>query len=296
MKCMVVIVALFIFMKICTSESMAASMMLQSAQSNLGMDQELSIQASLTIQTADSTNYYLRAMFFKDGTSSYCGYTWNGSEWFKGPYSSNEGWKKLQKITITNNSWNGELKAKIDPEDSGCKESGVYKLKIQRYNENSGSSTVDEQNEIVLNITVPTQTPTPQPTSKPTPTAKPTPTTKPAATIKPTSVSKIQNSSVQTDNLKSMPTVADLVFREEDEADVLGEATTAGDINNMLKIATGAAYEKSKLGPSVTKKNDDAKGLKSTRKSIMFGVGGILLLFSSCGILVMRKFQDSGEK
>ena len=295
MKSMVVIVVLFIFMQMHTSELMAASMTLQSTQSELGLDQELLIQLSLSIQSSDSTNYYLRGMFFKDGASSYCGYTWSGSEWYKGPYSSNEGWKKLQKITIANNSWSGELKAKIDPEDSGCKESGAYKFKIQRYNENSGSSTVDEQNEITFNITIPTQTPTPLPTSKPTPTSKPIPTTKPTTTIKPTAVSKTQNNQIQTDNLKSIPTVVDLVFNEELDGDVLGEATMAGDMNNMLKVATETANTRHSPEPTITK-SENIKGLKNIGKSITFGIGGVLLLFSSCGILVMRKLQNSREE
>lgn len=296
MKCIVAIIVVFIFMKMYTRELMAASMTLQSSQTDLSIDQELLVQVSLSIQSADSTNYYLRGMFYKEGVSGYCGYTWNGSDWYRGPYSSGEGWKKLQKITVASESWNGELKVKIDPEDSACQNSGTYKLKVQRYNENSGSSTVDQQNEITINVIVPTQTPTPLPTSKPTPTLKPTPTSKPTATTKPAVISKVPSAQqILNESIKSTPVDGIESSSEVEEGVVLGEDMKNEDINSMLQIATASSNVESILKVSVTESKNQ-KGMQGVKKSLTFGFGGVLLLFSSCGILVMRKLQNSREE
>ena len=43
------------------------------------IEQELTVPLELKIKSGDGTVYYLRGAFYKEGTSQYCGYTWNGS-------------------------------------------------------------------------------------------------------------------------------------------------------------------------------------------------------------------------
>ncbi|MGA2911174.1 MAG: hypothetical protein ABSE17_00845 [Candidatus Levyibacteriota bacterium] len=139
-----------------------------------------------SISAANGTVYYLRGVFYQTA-GSYCGYTWNGNNWYNGPYSVNNGWQQLLAVTVNQSSWSGQLKAKIDPSDGNCQNSGNYYFKVQRYTV-GGSSNFDDQNSLSVNISIPTPTPTPAPTDTPTPMPTQTPTPKPIAapTSKPT--------------------------------------------------------------------------------------------------------------
>jgi hypothetical protein len=153
-------------------------------------NQEYQIQVSLNIDSSDGTKYYMRGAFYKQGTTNYCGYTWNGVSWYNGPYTVSDGWKNLPNITISSSSATLSIKSKLDTNDNGCKESGTYNFKIMRYTE-SGSGTFDSQNEqtITVSLPQPTATTTPVPTNTPqptnTPTQGPTNTPAPTATVTP---------------------------------------------------------------------------------------------------------------
>lgn len=157
-----------------TSNIFAASIELSepniSAVTNV--DQEYQVKVKLSINSPDGTVYFLRGVFYKADTRNYCGYTWNGSSWFNGPFTSNEGWKNLPSVSISSDSAEAELKTKIDSADSGCKDSGDYKFKVERFT-GKGSGTFDSQNELTLNFNFPTLTAVPTPVS-PSATAKPT--------------------------------------------------------------------------------------------------------------------------
>lgn len=145
---------------------------------------EVEMDVLINIDVTDGTKYFLRGVFFRENSSNYCGYTWNGSNWFSGPYSSNDGWKNFPSIQIASNTAQMKLKAKLNSDDSGCKETGTYNFKVQRFTE-SGSGNFDTQNQLTLNVSLPTQTPTPSPSSTPEPTQKPSSTPNPT-TQKPT--------------------------------------------------------------------------------------------------------------
>lgn len=166
----------------------AASITLQSNQNFLqAPDEEYEVNVSLSINQVDGTVYYLRGVFYKPGTIKYCGFTWNGSSWFNGPYSGDEGWKNLLPVTIQSDSWSGKIKARIDPGDNDCKNSDTYNFKVRRYNQVSGSSTFDDQQELAVTVsfTVPSPSPTPTPTATPTPPPSPTPTLSPTPAFYP---------------------------------------------------------------------------------------------------------------
>ncbi len=179
-----------------TKAVFAASIDISSGPSRLlSSNEEYSVNVVLSINTPDGTPYYLRGVFFKPGDNNYCGYTWNGNFYFKGPISANEGWKNFLKTTVQSSTWSGQLKAKIDPEDSGCQSSGNYYFKIQRFTEN-GSGSFDKQTEQSVELIIPLPTPTVIPTSSSTPSPRPKPTVTPivASTPLPTKSSSPQNS------------------------------------------------------------------------------------------------------
>lgn len=147
-------------------------------------NQEYQVKVDLSINATDGTVYYLRGVFYKQGTNNYCGYTWNGSSWFNGPYSTNEGWKNFLQVTISPSSASTILKAKLDTNDSGCQNSGNYNFKVQRFTQ-GGSATFDSQSEQSLIVNIPTPTPTVTPIPTAVPTSVPTHTSASTATPKP---------------------------------------------------------------------------------------------------------------
>lgn len=145
-------------------------------------NQEYQVNADLSINAGDGTVYYLRGVFYKMGSSNYCGYTWNGNFWFNGPFTSNDGWKNLLPAVVSSSSAQVVIRSKLDPVDSGCSQNGDYKFKIQRYTQ-AGSGSFDDQNEQAVSINIPSPTPTQMPI--PSSTLKPQPTDSPSSTPTP---------------------------------------------------------------------------------------------------------------
>lgn len=183
--------------------------------------QEFSVNAKIDINTEDGTRYFLRGVFFKEGTSAYCGLTWNGSAWFSGPYSKNEGWKSFFPVTVSSGSAVGSLRVKLDPGDADCLESGSYNFKIERFTQN-GSSTFDSQNSLRVEVLLPTVTVSPVPTLIPSPTVKQQSAKSISPSKIPTSVIINSPTSVKI-NIK--PTAVPVTIRDLSvkEASVLGE-------------------------------------------------------------------------
>ena len=132
-------------------------------------EQGYELDVNLKINTANDTKYYLRGVFYKSGTTKYCGLTWNGSSWYNGPFSAGDGWKNLPTVTISSDSAELRLKAKLDKDDNDCNTSGEYNFKVQRYTQ-KGNSVLDQQNEQKIIAELPKLTPSEKPTVKITPT------------------------------------------------------------------------------------------------------------------------------
>ncbi len=248
---------------------LAASFSLQSNQSAIGTGDEYTVNATLSISASDGTQYFLRGVFYQPGTSNYCGYTYNGSSYYNGPYTTNNGWQNVLPITVQNSSWSGTLKAKIDSSDSGCQSSGTYNFKIQRFT-TSGSGTFDNQNEQTISVIIPTPTPTNSPTSIPAATSTPVPTTK--ITSSPT---PIKSGPTPKPTLTPFPTVLSAsTSSQTDDSGLSTENTPTGE-----GLVAGISDERKPLGGF----NPFAIAL------IVIGVGIIL----TCGILFFREWKKS---
>lgn len=251
----------------------AASLSLQTDTQSLNQDSELSVNVSLSINSPDNTSYYLRGVFYKDGTSNYCGLTWNGDSWFAGPYSSNNGWKQFLPISILGASWSGTLKAKIDSTDTGCQSSGAYKFKIQRFT-GSGSGTYDSQNELTLNIFMPSPTSAPTPTTKPTSTTTPTKT---SATLTPLSNS---NAKISTPTLAQITTSVtsglSATSTQKKTQKIVGEVLAVDTSANATTIVSAKASGKNNSGFPFW---------------LIFVVLGLVILASGCGILLYQEWK-----
>lgn len=278
MRLFLAIFFLFIFCMVFPSAVFAASISLQSDTQALNQYSELSVNAFLSINSQDNTQYYLRGVFYREGTTNYCGVTWNGSSWFSGPYSTNEGWKNFLPISIFNASWSGTLKAKIDTADNGCKDSGSYRFKIQRFT-GSGSGVYDPQNELVLVVSVPTPTftPTPTPTSSPTPTNKPTSTPVPTKTPTPTPTVKASSPTI---TQKVQETLAFSITPKKDKKQVGGKVLAADTGSNSIDPT-----------PSETP-SDKKSGFPFW---LVFVVAGLGILAIPCAILLFQYYKKQKE-
>lgn len=258
------------------SPAFAATIQLTSSQTQLNFDEEFTVNVSLAIST--SSTYYLRGMFHKPGISKYCGFTWNGSSWYNGPYTPS-GLLNLLPATPSGGTWAGELKARIDTGDSGCKDSGIYKFKVLRYT-TGGSSSDDGQTEVSLNVFIPTPTATPVPTS--TPTKIPTPTRTPnlARRASPTKVPTLP-AHINISTAKPLKISSALAKIREKIAisGVLGESTQSA----TPKRLTPTGYEKNAtVSPSFI--------ASATGFNTFIGIGGLLLVAAG-GTLAFQFFK-----
>ena len=271
----------------------AATISHSTNKSEVGINEDIELETNLTIQAGDGNEYFLRGVIYKPGSNNYCGFTWNGTGWFSGPYSTQEQWKNFQKISITNNSWNGKVKIKIDQEDKGCKDSGAYKVKIQRFTL-SGAGTFDDQNETSLYITVPTSTPTITPTQANTPTPK--------ITKAPTQTPTLKTSATTNKNTTETVVLKSTMSDEENIAktkEILGsknvyENKTKSTVTpkNLKVLKSSTTSTRAPKEPSI--EEDKTTGDK-TKSSTFIYIGGFCLIMS-CGILLYQTYRNRNEQ
>lgn len=144
-------------------------------------EQEYQATVNLSINASDGTKYYLGGVFSEQGSTNYCGKTWNQE---KSAWTIYTDEANLPAVTIASSSASLTLKTRLDTDDSGCQSAGTYVFKVRRYTE-GGSASFDEQNEQTVTVALPTMTPTPTKAPSPVPTEKPTPTATTAPTVKP---------------------------------------------------------------------------------------------------------------
>jgi hypothetical protein len=244
------------------------------SNSNYQVGDEVQIHASIDINTSDGTVYYLRGVFYKSGTSNYCGYTWNGSAFYNSPISDG---KNFLKVTVNNNKWEGDLKAKIDSQNSDCNASGEYKFKIQRFTD-SGSGSFDDQSELTANFTIPSPTPTstPHPTNTPTPTNSPTNTPTPTVTMTP----------APTVGTTPVPTVKTLV-----SPSISPQLMSAQNTNARQQAVQGAQNTDKSGGIDLGGKLSDLDGKESPYNwGKLLILMGAVLVTGACGILVYNNY------
>lgn len=126
--------------------------------SEINPNQEFEPQIDLTLPDNPNEVFYLKAAFKKEGSSNYFGQTYS-DDWV----GNSEKYSKQLKIsTDSSGSWEGKIKVKPDPDDSGFKGSDNYIFKVGRYSD-SGSGPI-WSNEVSIKInTLNTPEPSPSP-------------------------------------------------------------------------------------------------------------------------------------
>lgn len=264
---------LFLFL-LCSQGVYAASLTVSSDNKSFSYDSEIEIKTSLFVNSQDNTNYFLRGVFFKPGTSDYCGLTWNGKEFFSGPYTKDEGWKNFFPVSIQSSSWSGSIKVKFDSTDSGCKDSGSYNFKVERFT-NSGSGIFDPQEELHFAFTVPTQTPSPAPPSKASSASMEI-----GATIKPSVVVvQLAENKVSSDRVDTMST------------EIGSRTDTAESSPSASRDVLSASVAENSPSPTIVRsKKQQENYLGAVFLILSFGI-----LSLSCGILLFQKFRKKED-
>ena len=125
MKLFLLFVFLSIFLNI-ANPVYAVSVTISNTPSSI-TDQPFSLNVS--ISGAQTGTNYLRANLFPTGTTSYFGYTYNGSA-----YINSSDFSQYLPVTIdSSGNWNGSIQAKLDSSLSYFTGSGSYSLKVRRY-------------------------------------------------------------------------------------------------------------------------------------------------------------------
>jgi len=224
----VFILSLFFFSL--SKQSGAVSISITGGNSQIKSSDEYSVHVAFSIKVADGTEYYLRGAFAKQGSKKYCGYTWNGNNWFNGPYT-NEGWKHFLPITVKNNSWSGDLKAKLDTDNKDCKNPGIYIFKIERF-KSSDKGTFDTASEQTVTVEFPPMLTSPPQSQTKNPTGESTEQASTNPRIADSSVSPIASHAVDISEIPSSSFSISMKPAATEEASVL--ATEAGSISSSV--------------------------------------------------------------
>ena len=128
------------------------------------------IPVSVLIQNLDpNTKYFLKAAFFKEGSTNYFGLTQVGNNWVKNGSTFDT---QYDITTDGSGNWEGELNIRNDPSDSGYPGTGDYQLKIGRYSPSGSGPTWSNSLSVILEAKKTTPSTTSN-TAAPTPEASP---------------------------------------------------------------------------------------------------------------------------
>lgn len=138
--------------------------------SNKKIDSNQTLSANIELTNLiPNAIYFLKAAFFKSGSSNYFGKTKVNNIWVK----NNQTFSSQFKITTDSlGNWSGSLEIMPDSDDNGFTNSDNYLIKIGRYSNTGSNLTWSPETSIYINK-IATSSPTPPiKTSFPTPTPK----------------------------------------------------------------------------------------------------------------------------
>ncbi len=211
--------------------------------------------------------YRLRLAFAPPSTSNYFGSTFNGTVWYNGTPAPIDYSNFLTINTNAFGSWNGTIQGKAelsDPNFDGT--SGTYDFKLGRYTQSGTTATWS--NIVQIPITAPTPTPIPTFTPTPSPTVIPTNTPTPTPT-------KIPTLTPDPKILDAASISADPLFESSASADIMG--TESGEFDSSSSAI------------------NSPKPVHSQDNAWKFIMGGGVILLSSSGIMIFRRFKEKYE-
>lgn len=236
-----VIALLIVFLLLFPRDVLALSLSFSGLPAEIDKSQEVEINLSFTCQSCSDS--YFRAVFFKEGTTNYFGYTQNEKGDWVNTTADKTLYFHLASDSLVEGSWSGKLRARLDPDHTSFTGSGNYSFKVGRYTSQTSSATWSE-NTAAIYVSAPTPTPTVTPTATPSPTTSPTPTLTttptntaiPTKTPSPASSTKSPSPSVikRSDLLTPTASVAALVLSASDSSEPEADRVLAAE-NGPLK-------------------------------------------------------------
>lgn len=120
-------------------------------------DQEFEVSISLKLPDKPSSTFYLKGAFKKGDSSNYLGQTSVGNSWIK----NNSSYSSQFKIeTDKDGIWEGKIKIRPDPDDSGFDGTGDYIFKVGRYTDTGSGPTWSNELSLKINaVSVPAPSP-----------------------------------------------------------------------------------------------------------------------------------------
>lgn len=228
----------------------------------------MNISASISGFT-DGEQIYLKAAFFKEGSTNYFGFIKKGEEWVKNSTTA------LEQKQITIGSWDGNSSVKSDFSDTGFSGSGSYNFKLGFYYITSGGNTSSiNWSENVLSVKVE------EPISAPVETVAPTQALSVSSTTKAPTASKT-----------SIKTPTPTVVKKSPVGKQEIKSNSSAKITHEIKAAS--QYAKLKLSLAKKEPSPQVKVL-GTRDSSSPGVsfiGGIAFLLLAVGWVLRTELR-----
>ena len=181
------------------------------------------VPITVNLECSGCGDSYFRGVFYESGTN-YFGVTQNNvGEWI-GTSTDKTRYFFVSKNDVINATWSGQLKMKVEFDDSTWSGPKNYFFKIARYTSSNSGANWTGESSLYINGSTPTPIPTASPTNTPTPspipTPKPTPTK--SATPKPTITPTIKPK----ESDKPMSLNRDIKINEETPTGMVAGATT----------------------------------------------------------------------
>jgi len=246
----------------------ARSLIITTDRQSLFGEEEMTVTASASGFTEGEV-IYIKGAFYKEGSTNYFGFTKKEDAWIK------NGETTLNQRQIKMGEWDNKLIAKSDFSDSGYQGESEYNFKVGFYYITSGGNTSSvnwSNNNLSLLINEPDPTPTPTPTPSPSPTQVP-PTSAPTPTRAPTPIPTKTPTPSSTPKPSSLPSPTPHP-----------SPTLSSKANAVLGTKTT---------PTPVPPTPLVKVQKSSSKLPFILMGGGLVLFSACGILAFRVYQNN---
>lgn len=264
-----------------SSQSVFAKIEVNNYPSKIEINKEFEIDVVLSNLT-DPT-HFLSIALHKNSGDPYFGQTQKGDNWIEADDSN---CKSFPGVTISEGSWSGKLKGKINYNEKDFDNSlGNYILKVFKYTDSCNKS---DSNDLTVELfdSNPPLTATPVPTNTPGPTSVPTST--PTNTSVPTANSKSQNSPTVYMSPTIKQTVPTITYIKSNNNLVASENASSGAFLGETSDPTVTVEEE--------KHSSAASSAKNSFPIFAFLIGSGVVLIGTAAVLSARQIKNNQKE
>lgn len=200
-----------------TSQKIASVFTAKDIPPEIDSDQEFEVSIALKLPDKPGSTFYLKGAFKKGDSSNYFGQTSVGNSWIK----NNSSYSNQFKIeTDKDGIWEGKIKIRPDPDDSGFDGTGDYIFKVGKYTDAGSGPTWS--NELGLRINS-VEAPEPSPSFKVAKAEEETETSETDLTASLVKAAPIRNYEIKIASVAGEATKSDNIIPEQEHTWVLEE-------------------------------------------------------------------------